>query len=301
MASPSPNPARPPLQFGAFRRWMLTVAALLGVALLMYLVGALVPLARPSGMYAGMGVMMLLPILLLCAALAAVLGATLVAAVAWWVGVRRIGLGLVLLLAAGVSAVSFFAGCDSAWFDPSAMSRQELAAMNAKLEAMSAHRARLQPAIAQGDLPALQAALDANDPTLAPAQLLCLVRTDVIEGHGHEGLPTVSEERYRFLQGVAEAAWNKATREDGRRAIGLLAIDSALRHGTARDVERWLERGVDPRDVDWARDVSAQTEPAGLCSTYERWPLSTVDHSELDPDRKRDLLFRFGVKALPAW
>lgn len=119
MNNPSPTPARSPSQAGAFRRWMLTLGALLVVALMMYLVGLLVPLARPSGMYAGMGVMMLLPILLLCMALAAVLGATVVAAVAWWVGVRRIGLGLVLLLAARVSAVSFFAGFDSPWFDPS--------------------------------------------------------------------------------------------------------------------------------------------------------------------------------------
>ncbi len=301
MSTVTPDPDARAKQSGALRRWLLALGALLGVAMLVYLASALLPLARPRGLYAGMGVMMMLPILLLCVALAACLGAAAVAAIAWWVGLRRFGLVFVALLAALFSAASFIAGFDSPLFDPLAMSRQELTAREAALETMNAHRARLQPAIEQDDLSSLQAALAANDPTLTPAQLLCLVRTDVIEGHRGEGLPPVSAERYRFLQAVADAAWNREVAPQGRRAIGLLAIDASLRHGTAEDVEQWLKRGVDPRNVLWDRYVSAQTDPAGMCRTFVRWPLSAADLSERDLERKRDLLFKFGVEAPPAW
>lgn len=50
MNIPPPSAARPPSRAGAFRRWMLTPGALLGVALLMYKVGVRVPLARLSGL-----------------------------------------------------------------------------------------------------------------------------------------------------------------------------------------------------------------------------------------------------------
>lgn len=113
MNTPSPDPATTPSQGRALRRWMLTLAALFGVTLLIYLVSALLPLARPGGIYGGMGVMMMLPILLACAALAALLGSSVVAAIAWWAGVRRIGFVLVMLIAACLSAVSFIAGYDS--------------------------------------------------------------------------------------------------------------------------------------------------------------------------------------------
>ncbi len=301
MSTASPDPAARPAKRGALPRGSLVLGALLGAAVLVYLVSALLPLARPQGLYAGMGAMMMLPILLLCAALAAFVGGAVVAAVAWWAGLRRSGLILVVLVAAFICAASFFAGFDSPLFDPLAISRHELTAMEAEREAMSAHRERLQPAIEQGNLPAMQAALSTDDPTLTPAQLLCLVRRDVIEGRGGESLPTVSEQRYRFLQDVAVAAWNKADTPQGRRAIGLLAMDASLRHGTTRDVAQWLERGVDPRNPDWARDVSAQTEPAGRCATFVRWPLSTLEHNEHDADGKRDLLFKIGVEAIPAW
>ncbi|PSM15609.1 MULTISPECIES: hypothetical protein [Stenotrophomonas] len=242
--------------------------------------------------------MMLLPILLLCAVVAVLLGATVTAAVAMRAGVRRFGLILVLLSGACLNVVSFFAGYDSPLFDPLAVSSEELAAQEAKFEAMAAHRARLEPAIEQDDPAPLLAALEENAPTLSPAKLLCLVRTNVIEGKGSEGLPAVSEARHQFLQAVAEAAWSKALPGTERRAIGLLALDAALRHGTSQDVEKWLDRGVDPRNVDWARQVTAFTEPAGMCRTFERWPLSTLEYNERDPDRKRDLLLKHGVNAL---
>lgn len=301
MSTASPDPAARAAQRGALRRWCLALGALIGVAMLTYLISAILPLARPRGHYAGMGVMMMLPILLLCAAMAAFVGGAVVAVIAWWAGLRRFGLILVVLAAAFINVASFLAGFASPLFDPLAMSRHELTAMDAEREAMSAHRERLQPGIEQDDLPAMQAALSANDPTLTPAQLFCLVRSDVIEGRDGQGLPPVSEERYRFLQAVALAAWNKADTPQGRRAIGLLAIDASLRHGTTEDVEQWLERGVDPRKPYWARDVSAQTEPAGICATFVRWPLSTLEHNEHDADGKRDLLFKIGVEAIPAW
>ncbi|VFR56716.1 hypothetical protein BRI6_4763 [plant metagenome] len=201
----------------------------------------------------------------------------------------------VLLVTACLGFVAFFAGYDSPWFGDRAAARRAFAANLPMYEAMARHRARLRPAIERGDLPSLQAALDAGDPTLTPAQLVCLVRTEVIEGRTGTP-PPVSERRYRFLDAVANAAWRSEDNVNGRQTIGLLAVDAALRHGPAADLRRWLERGVQVQGIHWGRDVSELTEPAGQCSTVVYWPLNLLQYNQHNPSDKLALLIEHGVQ-----
>lgn len=278
-----------------WRRWMMTVAAVIATTTLVYLISAVLPLARPKGMYSLIGVQMMPPLLLLCAMLGAVLSTFIVAIAAYGAGVRRLGYGLVLLVTACLGFVAFFAGYDSPWFGDRAAARRTFAANLPMYEAMARHRARLRPAIERGDLPSLQAALDAGDPTLTPAQLVCLVRTEVIEGRTGTP-PPVSERRYRFLDAVANAAWRSEDDVNGRQTIGLLAVDAALRHGPAADLRRWLERGVQVQGIHWGRDVSELTEPAGQCSTVVYWPLNLLQYNQHNPSDKLALLIEHGVQ-----
>ncbi|HBN9495258.1 hypothetical protein [Pseudomonas aeruginosa] len=280
------------------RRWLITFAAIFATTALIYLVSAALPLARPKGLYSMIGVQTVLPILLLSALVAAVLSTVVTALIAYFAGMRRWGYGLVLFLSGFLGFVAFFAGYDSPWFGDRAAARKALSAKLPMYEAMTEHRTRLLPGIEAGDLTSMQAALNTDDPTLTPAQLVCLVRTEVIEARTGSS-PPVSEQRYRFLDTVADAAWRIEDSTEGQQAIGLLAIDAALRHGAAVDLQRWLERGVQVHGIHWRRAVSDLTQPAGLCRTVEHWPLNLALNLHDGAD-KIALLLEHGARPVSA-
>ncbi|MFJ1301692.1 hypothetical protein ACILG0_17140 [Pseudomonadota bacterium AL_CKDN230030165-1A_HGKHYDSX7] len=255
----------------------------------------MLPIARPAGVYAGIGVMMMLPILLLAAGVGMVASAVVTGMIARRTGLGRWSTLVACVMSACLSFAAAFYGFDSPWTQPRPSFDIEA------MEARSAERAHiaersgpLLAAIDRRDLEPLRAALDAGDAALTPPRLMCIAFMHMRTTYGRAGTYPSQDGGQAYLHALAELAWQADTTEAGRRAIGLLAIDGALRDGRASELQHWLERGVSVSRVYWPRDVDEQTEPVDRCIAPRHWPFELISHSRYDTAEKITLLLKHG-------
>jgi len=102
---------------------------------------------------------------------------------------------------------------------------------------LSQRKQVLEPAFAAMEAQPLRDALAEESQALTPARLVCMME----QRRGEPNRPSLGAASYqRYFEQAADLAWKASEDAAQRMAIGMLAVDAALRHGSAATLAHWL-------------------------------------------------------------